>query len=325
MLRVRKILFPTDFSLASDAALSTACHWARKLDAELHLLHALETIRPDLYAAGLGGADTVALSTRIEQDARRELEVLRRIASNQNANVVVATAEGLHAAPVILDYAESRDVDLIAMSTHGRRGVRRLLLGSVAEEVVQLSKCPVVTSAGDQRRHDPLSPERILVAVDLSEHSRAAIAHAKHLAVLFGAELHVLHVIFHQAVPAYYDGMGAPNLMFESPLLEQEATKALEALCGEAPGGNDRVSAVVTHGLPAEQILSYATVHHNDLIVLASHGLTGYSHFLLGSVAEKVLRLAVCPVLTLKSFGRSMIVGDATVASMGATTRGSCH
>lgn len=314
MLRVRRILFPTDFSMASDAALSTACHWARKLDAELHLLHALETIRPDLYAAGLDGADSGALATRIEQEARRELEARRRMAANHGAKVIVANAEGLNAAPVILDYAKSRDIDLIAMSTHGRRGVRRLLLGSVAEEVVQRSTCPVLTIAGDQRSY-PLSPKRILVAVDLSEQSRAPAAYAKHLAALFGAELDLLHVIVSQPVPTYYDGLAAADLVFDSPLLEREATKALEALRDEAPGPNG--SVVVTHGLPSEQILSFATVHHNDLIVLASHGLTGFSHLLLGSVAEKVVRLATCPVLTLKSLGKSLITGDAAAVSMG--------
>jgi nucleotide-binding universal stress UspA family protein len=318
MLRVRTILFPTDFSLASDAALSTACHWARKLDSELHLLHALETIRPDLYAGSLGGADAATLAAQLEREAHRELEVRRRMAANQGANVVVAAVSGLDAAPVILDYAESRDIDLIAMSTHGRRGVRRLLLGSVAEEVVQRSKCPVLTMAGDKHRSNPLSPERILAAVDLSDHSRAPVAHAKHLAALFGAELHLLHVIVRQPVAPYYNGLGRSNLVFEPPLLEQEAIKALEALRDEVPPGNGRVSVAVTHGLPGEQILSFATVHHNDLIVIASHGLTGFSHLLLGSVAEKVVRLAASPVLTLKSLGKSLVTGDAAALSVEA-------
>jgi nucleotide-binding universal stress UspA family protein len=311
MLRVKRILFPTDFSPTSDAALATACHWARKLDAELHLFHTLESLRPDLYPAALGLADPAIVSLSIEEMAHKELEERRRQASNQGAVVTVAAVEGLSAAPTLLDYAETHDIDLIAMSTHGRRGVRRLLLGSVAEEVVQRSTCPVLTIGAAAKSGHSLSPQRILVAVDLSDHSAAPVAHAKHLASLFQAEMQLLHVLVRSPLPAYYDGAAVPNLVFDSPLLEKEAQSALEKLYEDADGPAGPVSMHVEHGLAVEQILRFASANSSDLVVVASHGLTGVSHLLMGSVAERVVRQASCPVLAFKSFGKSLIAEPA--------------
>ena len=221
---------------------------------------------------------------------------------------------GLAAAPNILDYAEAHDIDIIAMSTHGRRGVRRLLLGSVAEEVVQRSTCPVLTiTAGPRSSHD-LWPERILAAVDLSEHSSAVVAYGKELALLFRAELQLLHVIVRTPLPAYYDGGGLPMVMFDSSLLERESQVALGTLYQNAGGAPGPSSVHVEHGVALEQILRFATVNSSDLILVASHGLTGVAHLLMGSVSERVVRQAPCPVLTIKSFGKSLIDQPAAAA-----------
>jgi nucleotide-binding universal stress UspA family protein len=315
MLRVRRVLFPTDFSSTSDVALAPACHWTIKLGAQLHIFHAMESFRPDLYPGSLGLADPAILSLNLEEEARKELDVRRRMATNQGATVTCATAEGLSPAPMILDYAETHDIDLIARSTHGRRGVRRLLLGSVAEEVVQRSLCPVLTMGGGGAGHS-LSPQRILVAVDLSDHSAAPVALAKHLAALFGAETQLLHVLVRSPLPAYYDGVGVPHPAFKSPLLEKEAQTALEALYEDAGGPPGPLSVQIEHGLAVEQILRFAAANSSDLVVLASHGLTGVSHLLMGSVAERVVRQASCPVLTVKSFGKSLIADAAPPRSV---------
>jgi nucleotide-binding universal stress UspA family protein len=307
------MLFPTDFSPASEGALATACHWARLFGAELHIFHAVESLRPDLYPAELGVTDPLVVCESLEEAARKELEAMRRVATNQGATVTCATGVGLGAAPTILNYAESHDIDLIAMSTHGRRGVRRLLLGSVAEEVVQRSSCPVLT-IGARSSHS-LAPQRILVAVDLSDYSAAPVAHAKHLAALFGAEMQLLHVVVRPTVPASYDGIGIPNLIFDSPLLEKESQSALEALYENAPGPSRPVSVHVEHGIAVEQILRFAAANSSDLVVVASHGLTGVSHLLMGSVAERVVRQSSCPVLTIKSFGKWLIAEPAKAAA----------
>ena len=305
MLQVKKILFPTDFSSTSDAALASACHWARRLGAELHIFHALESLRPDLYPASL----ELPYQT-LEQSTCEQLEVRRRLASNQGATVVCASHQGFSPAPMILSYAEANDIDMIAISTHGRRGVRRLLLGSVAEEVVQRSSSPVLTIVGARRPEHSLSPGRILVAVDLSEHSAELVAHAKHVAAFFQAEVQLLHVLVRTPTPAYYDAVGLPTFVFDTPLLEKETQSALEAAYEDAAGPSGPVSVHVEHGFAVEQILRFADVNSSDLVMVASHGLSGAAHLLMGSVAERVVRQAACPVLTIKSFGRSLITEE---------------
>jgi nucleotide-binding universal stress UspA family protein len=304
MLRVHRILFPTDFSATSDAALTPACHWARRMGAELHLLHVLEALRPETYPrAAL--PDPTVIDTLLAQKARVELETRRRLAADRGAAVTCALIEGSSPAPAILDYAESHDIDLVATSTHGRRGLRRLMLGSVAEEVVQRSSSPVVTLRGENSVYDAI-PHRILVAVDLSDHSEAAIAHAKEIAALFHAELQLLHVVTPPQVRSY-DAMAMPNLLPDLPRLTKEAEKAIESAYERCGGPSGPMSIHVAEGLAVEEILRFARANQSDLVILASHGLTGLSHLLLGSVAERVVRLSSCPVLALKSFGKSLI------------------
>jgi nucleotide-binding universal stress UspA family protein len=310
MLHVNRMLFPTDFSPTSDAALVPACNWARRLGAEIHLLHVIESLRPDLYAASLVMSDPSLVDRTLAAKARQELDTRRRLARDRGATVTCESVEGLSAAPAILDYAESHDVDLVAMSTHGRRGLRRFLLGSVTEEVVQRSSAPVLTLRGENTVFDAV-PHRILAAVDLSEHSAAAIVHAKELAALFHAELQLFHVLVRPPLPVYYDGLAAPNLLPDLPLLTKEAESALEELYETSGGPAGPVSVHVAPGLAVEEILRFARVNSSDIIVVASHGLTGVSHLLLGSVAESVVRQSTCPVLTLKSFGKSLITKEA--------------
>jgi nucleotide-binding universal stress UspA family protein len=320
VLRVNRILFPTDFSPASDSALAPACHWARTLDAELHLVHAMVSPLADVPARL--GVDQSAGAYLPFEEAREEIETRHRRARSQTTKVTCCTVDGA-AGPSILDYAEAHDIDLIVMSTHGRRGFRRLLLGSVAEEVVQRSSCPVLTVGADSAFGQRPWPLRILVAVDLSDHSGAALAYGKQLAAIFGAEMQLLHVIVRPPLPAYFDGAPLPALWFEPRQLEKEALAALESLHAKTGGPHAPATLQVEHGGHAAQhILRYAAVHSSELIVVASHGLTGVSHLLMGSVSQQVVREAPCPVFTLKSFGKSLLAQPTVAAGSTAVEPG---
>jgi nucleotide-binding universal stress UspA family protein len=315
MLRLKKILVPTDFSTASDEALTSACQWGRSFGAEVHVLHVLQSLRPDLLPSPAYLSDPRSAPVTLREYADAELETRRQRAGRQGVAVECSAKEGLSAAGTILDYAQQSDVDLIAMSTHGRRGVRRMILGSVTEEVVQFSNLPVLTIVAGEPSAHPLRPDHILVPVDLSEHSKKAVAHAKHLAAAFGADLRLLHVVVEMPVPVYYDGTGFPGLAFTSPVLEKQAVEALECLYAEAEGPSVPVEFHLEHGLAVEQILRFSSTHPTDLMVLASHGLTGLSHLLMGSVAERLVRRASCPVFTVKSFGRSLLSTEKSPAT----------
>jgi nucleotide-binding universal stress UspA family protein len=216
---------------------------------------------------------------------------------------------GISAAPVILDYAKEFDVDLIVIGTHGRRGLGHLFLGSVAEEVVRLSSCPVLTI---RERKEPLPIEeldRILVPIDFSEHSKQALRYAKQIAVSYDSRLQLLHVLEKAVHPSFYPFEKSQFFNLREAV-QQKSKEALERLLKETEGPELTAEIHVIEGRAAADITEFAKDNQSDLIVIATHGLTGIEHLLMGSVTEKVVRRAPCPVFTVKAFGKSLIAGN---------------
>jgi nucleotide-binding universal stress UspA family protein len=151
-----------------------------------------------------------------------------------------------------------------------------------------------------------LNIRRILVPVDFSDFSVRALAHAGGLAETHDAALTLLHVIEEPTFPAFYEAASA--VYGPPPDLTDEARAALHRLVDEADLADGlEVTCVVQVGRAAPAIIDWAEAHETDVVVLASHGLTGLKHLLLGSVAEKVVQRAPCPVFIVKAFGRSLV------------------
>lgn len=142
--------------------------------------------------------------------------------------------------------------------------------------------------------------EQILVPTDFSEFSSTALKYGCELASRFGARLHLLHVVEDNFAFVPDGGLvvGA-ELIVET---KQAAEKAIERLpdADWLPNGRDQVQRSVVQGTPFVEVVRYAKSNEIDLIVVGSHGRTGLSHMLLGSVAELVVRKAPCPVLTVR-------------------------
>lgn len=148
------------------------------------------------------------------------------------------------------------------------------------------------------------SIRRILVPVDFSEHSARALSYAAFLADPMGATLDVLHV---WQPPSYVPietalttvGTGAPQTLAEVARLEasRDMTRLTEQL---SKSGTEVTTSHVEAGEPVEVIVRHATAGNYDLVVMGTHGRTGFRHLILGSVAERVMRRAPCPVLTLR-------------------------
>lgn len=138
--------------------------------------------------------------------------------------------------------------------------------------------------------------ERILVPTDGSESADAVIEHAMGIGVPNDAEVHAIYVINTGALPS-------PDVEFRREFIEEgerigeEAVDAVAAVASEA--GLEAVTTI-TRGTPYEEIIEYANEHEIDLIVMGTHGRTGLRHFLLGSVAERVIRHAGSPVLLIR-------------------------
>jgi universal stress protein A len=138
----------------------------------------------------------------------------------------------------------------------------------------------------------------ILAPTDFSDYSKKAISDAFELARTFGATLSLLHVL----EPSPYLGEFTLPTMGEELLgdLERQASAALAQVLPEAQQAKIEVTRAVAIGSPAQKIVETAEAEHVDLIVMATHGRTGLSHLLIGSVAERVVRTAPCPVLTIR-------------------------
>lgn len=150
--------------------------------------------------------------------------------------------------------------------------------------------------------------KRILSATDFSECSNHAMRYACEFAAAFGAELHLLHV--NEPPLAAYSEFGVGYV--GSPDLEEEVRSAAEAKLNTLPGAawseNLAVVRAVVMGTPFVETVRYARDNEIDLIVLGTHGRGAIAHMLMGSTAEKVVRKAPCPVLTVQPEGHEFVL-----------------
>ncbi len=159
-----------------------------------------------------------------------------------------------------------------------------------------------------------VSIRRILFPTDFSEPAAEAQKYAIALADRLGAELHLLNVIVPPVIP--FPDSSTSWTMPDTGLIEQvkDAEARFSKEISLLPEERRVVSAVVT-GFAVEEIVKYAEEHVIDLIVVGTHGLTGLSHLLIGSVAEKLVRVATCPVLTVRPGGHQFLIEGSQVSA----------
>lgn len=305
MLNVKRILFPTDFSACAESAFSHAAYLADKYSAELHILHVNERADSTLVDRL---SDIRITPDEIAEQLRLPLSAEGVAKSDEPVPIIEVEETGERAAPIILHYAEANHVDLIVMGTHGRRGIRKFILGSVAEEVLRLATCPVFT-VRHKEDQSVWTMKKILAPTDLSENARHATRHAAALAEAYKADLSLLYVVDAATLPT----TSVPLLGAFEVSPESVMTRSNEALSRQARALNEEfqlpsdVKSFVRIGHPARDILEFAEVNETDLIVVGSHGRSGISRLMMGSVAEQIVRNASCPVFTVKSFGHSLL------------------
>ena len=149
--------------------------------------------------------------------------------------------------------------------------------------------------------------QRILLPTDFSNYSAAATQYACELATRFNAELHILHTLEHHlsSTPAFGFGLDLPTFVSES---RAAAEKKLAGIIDAGWSTGRSVVRSIFEGSPRVEIVRYAREANIDLIVLSTHGRTGLSHVMIGSVAENVVRTAPCPVLTVRPEGHQFVI-----------------
>jgi nucleotide-binding universal stress UspA family protein len=275
---IRRILAPTDFSDGASGAVEYAKLLARRFDAGITLLHAappLTTFEP----LPLGAISFMESFADESDRAAAALESYRadQLSEFSASDVLLATASP---ADAILSSSRSLDADLIVMGTHGREGLSRALLGSVAESVIQQSDRPVLTVRPIAGRPRSARLAKILCPVNYSAVASRAYHHALFLASAFDAELTVLYLHEH----GWAD--------------DATELKRLRQWVGDVPL-TVRATLLVERGEAATQVNDYALSHGIDLIVMGVQHKRHDTITVIGSTTAKLTRHAPCPVLTV--------------------------
>lgn len=284
---MKNILVATDLSARSDRAIDRAILLARQFDARLSIVHIVDDHLP------------VALAERQKDAAQATLEAqmaANAVAHGLELEIQVAFGKDWMA---LLEYAESRQPDLILLGTHRAAGMQDLFRGTTVERVIRNGNTPVLVArnrpAGDYRS--------IIVAVDFSVYSKRALELA--LTMAQSAELHLVH-----AYEVPFKGLlfGAKTQRtvenshrqhFEA-MVDQEMTAFLANV--DAGQHQVKVSKILREGGPYEVIHQHIAAANADLLILGTHGRTGVAHAFLGSVAQRFLTDPPCDILAVKAW-----------------------
>jgi nucleotide-binding universal stress UspA family protein len=291
-MKLGTILVPHDFSSHSDAALKRAVDLARTAKARIHLLHAyawpVNGVMPYDMAMPAGVWDAIREGT---------LEKLEEVRKGVVAQGIEANAEASSLLPVeaIVGAATKLHADLIVLGTRGLTGVKHIVLGSVAERTVRHAPCPVLAV----KEGDPGGAlRRLVVATDFSTSGDHARDVGVSLAKQLGAEVHLVHAFdIPLALVTPYEVAVPDGLIREA---REAARKKLDRALEEVRAKGVKATGHLAEVPAAPAIADLAAELKADLVVIGTHGRTGLKHVLLGSVAERTLRLSPCAVLAVK-------------------------
>ena len=285
-IALKNVLLTTDFSPVSEMALSFAESIARRYGSKLTVAHAISPLETRMVPPEAWGASQQALdeaATLQMNDLGQRLRALPHEVVIQHGLV----------GDVISELIETTNADLLVMGTHGRSGVGRLLMGSVAEEVFRQAPCPVLTIGPKVPARAPHEAEfkEIIFATDLNPESLAA-PYALSLAQEFQARLTLVHVVPQERGTEAYTEHSV-----------EAWTRELRSLIPADTEMWCRPECEVRFGVPAAGILELAAERHADLIVLGARCATGHvgaATHAAAATAHSVISGAACPVLTVR-------------------------
>jgi len=291
-VRVERILCPVDLSECSAIAYRHAQSIADRFRATLIVQYVIELDQhPTLF---------YTVSPEIEEfrktlvsNGKKDLQHFVTTADGIQPECIVQDAFG-SVADVILSLARERTISLIVLGTHGRRGIDRMLLGSVTERVLRYASCPVLAirpSAPDSGKRDAnddaVEIRRILCYTDFSASSKEAAQYALSLAQAYDAEVTLLHVL--------------EEISGSSDTADETVSNLakLEKLLPPGVGDSSRVHLAVRLGKPYQEILQLASETPFDLIVAGMRGRHTLDRAVFGSTTWRVIQLSPCPALAV--------------------------
>jgi nucleotide-binding universal stress UspA family protein/predicted transcriptional regulator len=297
-----KVLVPLDGSTLSELALPWAVSLALNQKATLMLAQAVPWPRlaSDDLMGGYVGADVYEdILAAQREDATAYLEQHRTELAAQNLHVEIVVKEGAPGT-ALLNLADELGADMIVMASHGRGGLARAVLGSVALQMVQNATIPVLLVRADSTDSPRVASfDRLLIPLDgsaLAERAldvAAEVAHPGSTLVLLRVEERTEPSRDYERVPSGLDASAGEA--------HRSATEYLNSIAHRHVSTGVLTRIDVRFGEPGEQIIRTAAAHNADVIVMATHGRTGPSRWWLGSVADEVARQADRPVLLVSA------------------------
>jgi nucleotide-binding universal stress UspA family protein len=298
------LLIPLDGSEFSEQTLPYAASVARAAGARVHLAHVHVPhppedllLNPQFQFEGVNMAEYEAKYRAEEEDYLKGIAA--KMEQDLGDSVVPTLLEG-DVSSSIERYALTNDTDMIVMSTHGRTGLSRFWLGSVADELVRHTSIPVllIPPSADGQSGVDHQFKHILVPLDGSERGEAILEPAMELGAEWKARFTLLHVVPVNRI------VGARVYPIPMGHLEERRNQARQYLAGLSDRLRDQGlevnTRVVDHATPAEAILRTAEAENADLVALATHGHRNLARAVLGSVADKVVRATTRPLLVMR-------------------------
>lgn len=297
----RRIVVPLDRTESATAVLPTACAFATRIGGTLALLHVIDRHFP--------GTD---LADQARRDARQWLRDLARQSEHGDRPPTIIAVRDGSPAEEILTYADEIEADLICMATHGRAGLERMIVGSVAEQVLHRARLPLLLVRPGATVPDIAAHTPIVVPLDGSPRAEAALPHAVNVAKMLDAPLTLVRV-WNTALPFM---PGPYAVAMDQQLFEEweEATeKSVAAYLTSVAGrltNEITVRTVILHGDAVQQLTLYLHGQRSGLVVMGTHGRGGVPRWVAGSVAIALVRTAMSPI---------MLIGDACTQATGQT------
>ena len=282
----RSILVPTDFSPAADAAVALATAMATAVDAELHLLH----VRVLMADPALDEAHHETIEQLLAGTDEKVFEALQALHGEGKPHISHHVVRSFSVPEGILEVAADQGCDLVVVGTHGRRGLRHFLLGSVAEEVVRTSPVPVLTVRAEDR----------------------SVRWAGSWARATDGSVTLAHAVEPMVYPEFYAVDIFPQDMMDR--IEQRSREAMEELA-HSELQDVTWSIEVLDGPPVMALTEAARTGRHDLLVVGHRGLSGFEELLIGSVASGLVRKSPIPVVTTRFPESEEIDGTAGTAA----------
>ena len=296
-----KLLIPLDGSKTAERALPYARYLAEEKNVLIELLAVVDVAN---MATHMTAERALHLDTMVEDAVRASEKYLEAIAGTLSAAKIKTRVESGRPEEVIIEKAAAEQNTLIAMATHGRSGMNRWLLGSVAEKVLRGATDPVLLIRAREvtRTEDEPTLKSLIVPLDGSDLAERVLPTAIELAK--PRDLEIVLIRTYNIPTTAYAGVEGYALPIDDLLkgMRDEACAYLENKVADVKKlGVARVSFAAKEGLPADEIISFAKNLPGGLIAMSTHGRSGVRRWVLGSVTETVVRHSENPVLVIRA------------------------